>query len=193
MTALTVVPPSVELRTRLREVLDDPTVRLVMADPGRPGSWLDEDGQETELPESAHRAATIVERSGGPIAGIEYEPSTAEQSQLVDLAAMSVGFALESVRLAAVAAREAAAARAAATQVLVAAEIARDGLRRSVEAGPERELAAVGELLKERPLPLEDIHAGLRRATAAVREVSRALAEESPPGASPLDSVEAER
>jgi hypothetical protein len=168
------VPPSA-LGRRLQRALGDPTARVLF--PHDAGGWVDDRGHATEPAARAGRAATIVTREGTAVAAVEHHDSLLAQPDLVDVAVASVALALEASRLTAVARAGTEDVQASAVRLLDAAEIARGTIERRIEAGPERTLAAVHELLASSPVPFADVHAGLRRAVAQVREIAHGVAQ----------------
>jgi hypothetical protein len=167
------VAPSA-LGQRLQRALADPTARVLFPRDG--GGWVDDRGRAAEPAARAGRAATIVTREGNIVAAVEHHDSLLAQPDLVDVAVASVGFALEAARLTAVARASTEDIQASATRLLGAAEAARRTVEHRIEAGPQRTLAAVSELLSARPVRLPDVHAGLRAAVAEVREIAHGIA-----------------
>ena len=165
----------VALRNELGSTLGDPSVRLLFPHTRtNPLQWLDEVGDTSDLAADPHRAAVIVANGGYPTAAVEHDISLALQPDLVDLAATSASLSLERRRLAALAERDAADARASATRLLVAEEEGRAVLRERVAEGPGRRLERARWIL-QRPAPdLDAVHDEVRAAVAEIRALTRA-------------------
>jgi hypothetical protein len=158
----------------LRRALGDATARVLYRDDD--GVWVDDDGRPAEPVASPGRAMTIVHRSGVPLAAIEHDAWLTTQPDLVDAAVASLGHALESQRLAALARAATDDVRASALRLLGSAERARRSVEHQLDAGPQRALANVAELLEQRPVPFAAVHDGLRTAVAQVRKIAHGIA-----------------
>lgn len=160
------------LRHQLTGLLGDPTARVLFPGGDSPGEWIDEQGHPEALAEDDNRGATIVSRSGAAVAAIEYDASLAAEPDLVDIAATTMSLSLEQRSRHALAEQEAAAVRASATRLLVAAEESRKKLRQELAEGPDERLAEVLLLLESDNVPLEDVHSGLQTALDELREIA---------------------
>jgi signal transduction histidine kinase len=159
---------------RLRRTIGDPSARLCFptADGGST-TWIDEHGRPTMVVPTDERATTLIERDGRVVAAIEYDALSAQRPDLVDAAAIAVGFDLETRALAARAERAADEAQESARRLLVAADDARRDFGHRIERGPERRLADLARLAEQRPLPLDDIHEETRATVAEIRSIAR--------------------
>ena len=89
-----------ELRGRLAEALEDPSLRVVYWLEGDPGRWVDESGWPTRLPDGeAGVAVTVVQMNGRPLAAVVHDAALAPDTAHIRAAA-SYGLAvLENTRL----------------------------------------------------------------------------------------------
>ena len=166
--------PSV-LGQELVSKLGDPTARLLFPDTrSNELEWLTETGDTAELAADAHRAAVIIVNEGQPTAAVEHDISLALQPDLVDLTATSASLALERRRLATLAERDAADARASATRLLVADEESRAVLRARVTEGPGRCLERARSMLQHSEPDFDGVHDEVRAAVAEIRALARA-------------------
>ena len=157
-------------RRRLVRTLGDPTVRIAFRTDD--GGWIDEAGRVTDLDTDPPRAVTVVRRGGRTLAALEHDASLRGQPDLLEVAATSLAMTLDAQRQAVVANAAAEDARASAARLLVAADGGRQGVEEEIAAGPDATLAATAALLSARPLPLADVHDGLRTALTQVRAIA---------------------
>ncbi|MGZ5405357.1 MAG: hypothetical protein ACXWDL_11965, partial [Nocardioides sp.] len=87
--------PTQDLQLPLARVLHDPTVRVVYWLPEY-DAWSDQDGNPVSLPESgAGRAVRIISRDGSPVAALDFDPTLADEHELLDAVDAAAGIALE--------------------------------------------------------------------------------------------------
>jgi signal transduction histidine kinase len=89
-----------DVRGRIAEVLEDPSLRIAFCVPGEPGHWVDEGGRPIDAPqEQPDRACTEVSSERGRIAMVCHDPAVAQDAKLV-AAAATYGFSVvENTRL----------------------------------------------------------------------------------------------
>jgi signal transduction histidine kinase len=88
-----------DLRGALARALGDPSLELVYWFPSAT-RYVDADGRPIELPTSgAGRAATVVERSGEPIAAVLHDPALNDNAELVSSVCAAAALTLENERL----------------------------------------------------------------------------------------------
>ena len=91
--------PTQDLQAPLARVLHDPTVRVAYWLPEY-AAWSDQDGNPLSLPEQgAGRAVRIISREGSPIAALDFDPTFADEHELLDAVDAAAGIALENARL----------------------------------------------------------------------------------------------
>jgi signal transduction histidine kinase len=91
--------PTQDLQRPLARVLHDPTVRVVYWLPEY-HAWSDKDGNPEDLPEpGAGRAVRIISRDDSPIAALDFDPTLADEHELLDAVDAAAGIALENARL----------------------------------------------------------------------------------------------
>ena len=91
--------PTQDLHGPLARVLRDPTVRVVYWLPEY-DAWADQDGNPVSLPEpGAGRAVRIISRDGSPVAALDFDPTLADEHELLDAVDAAAGIALENARL----------------------------------------------------------------------------------------------
>ena len=91
--------PTRDLQRPLARVLHDPTVRVVYWLPEY-DAWSDADGNPVDLPEpGAGRAVRIISRDGSPVAALDFDPTLADEHELLDAVDAAAGIALENARL----------------------------------------------------------------------------------------------
>ncbi len=155
-------------RLRLARALGDPSAAIVFAvDDG----WVDESGRR--LPDDRpDRRLVAVTRDAETLAAIDLDALTQVAPDLLAAAAASLVVSLEAQRLAAFAEAAAAEARRSAMRILDIDREAIEEITRQINAGPHRTLAEVDELLDVRPVPLAQIHDGLRLALEQIRAIA---------------------
>ena len=90
----------VDLRSRLADALEDPSVRVSFWLAGEPDGWVDEQGRPTEPPRPSRGRVTVdVEVESRRIAVVEHDAATAPDSLLIDAAAAYGLVVLENSRL----------------------------------------------------------------------------------------------
>ena len=91
--------PAPDLRELLAQALRDPTLSLIYWLP-QYGSWADQDGNPTTLPEpNSSRRVTLVKQNGEQIAALVYDATLVEEPELVEAVSAAAGIALENGRL----------------------------------------------------------------------------------------------
>ena len=76
-----------------------PTLSLIYWLP-QYGSWADQDGNPTNLPEpESGRRITLVEQNGEQVAALVYDATLGEEPELVEAVSAAAGIALENGRL----------------------------------------------------------------------------------------------
>jgi len=168
------VGTSTSMGEQLERALGDPTARVLF--PRGDGTWIDDTGRRAQPASAPGRAATIVTRDGVAVAAVEHNDSLLTQPDLVDVTVASVALTLEGRRLAALAKAQTDDIQASALRLLNAAEHARQAIEQQIAAGPEQTLAHVGALLTADPVPMHDVHSGLRAAVAEVRAIAHGIA-----------------
>jgi hypothetical protein len=89
-----------ELRGRLADALEDPSLRVVYWLPGDPGRWVDESGWPTRAPEPESGAAvTEVNVDGRRLAAVVHDAALAPDTALIRAAASYGLVVLENTRL----------------------------------------------------------------------------------------------
>jgi signal transduction histidine kinase len=89
-----------ELRGRLADALEDPSLRVVYWMPGDPGRWVDESGWPARAPDGeAGAAVTEVALDGRRVAAVVHDPALAPDTALVRAAASYGLVVLENTRL----------------------------------------------------------------------------------------------
>jgi hypothetical protein len=159
---------------RLGRYLADPSARLLF--PAADGAWLDQHGRTSSLAAADRRAATVITSGGEPIAAVEHDEWLLTQPDLLDVVVTSLARTIDSQRLAAIAVASTDDVQRSATRLLDAGERARRQVEAQLADGPDRTLAEVGSLLVARPVPMGEVHAGLRKAAADLREVAHGIA-----------------
>ena len=158
----------------LKRSLGDPSARILF--PLEDGGWVDGAGRRVSRDVPARRALTTVTRGGTTVAGVEHDTWLLHQPDLVDITIGSVALTLESQRLAATARVAAHDIQASSLRLVHAADDARSRVESAIETGPVRTLDGVLARFDDDPVPLQDIHDGLRRTLAEVREIAHELA-----------------
>jgi hypothetical protein len=87
--------PTPDLRELLAHALRDPTLSLIYWLP-QYGSWSDQDGNSTSLPQpDSGRRVTVVRQNGSPVAALVYDAALGEEPELVEAVSAAAGIALE--------------------------------------------------------------------------------------------------
>ncbi len=155
-------------RSRLARALGDPSAAVVFP---TDNGWVDESGRR--LPhDRPHRRLITVTRNGAAIAALDLDALTEVPSDLLADAAGSLSVSLEARRLAALAEAAAKESGQAHMRLVNIDREAIEEVSNHIEAGPQRTLADVDALLDVRPLPLAEIHDGLRLALEQVRSIA---------------------
>jgi signal transduction histidine kinase len=91
-------PDPASLRDALARALRDPSLALAY---WLPEFWTyaDLEGAAVELPESADRAVTLIDRDGVRVAALIHDPSLRDEPELLDAVTAAAGIALENARL----------------------------------------------------------------------------------------------
>jgi PAS domain S-box-containing protein len=99
LVELDAAPTGVELRDALARALNDPSLEVSYWLPGQ-DVFVDAEGDPVSLPVDAAggRAATIVERGGGPVAALVHDASLLDDADLLESVGAAAGLSLESDR-----------------------------------------------------------------------------------------------
>ncbi len=91
----------VPLRDALADALGDPSISIAYRLPGS-ARWVDTEGRSVPEPVSAEgRGQTTIERSGLPIAVLDYDERLDDERELVDIATAAASLSFQNERLAA--------------------------------------------------------------------------------------------
>jgi signal transduction histidine kinase len=144
------VPSPVRLESALAAALGDPDVRLVRPDPDGGPSWRAADGTVTAAPtEDAHRAVTMLEHDGRPLAAIVHDPVLREDPALVASVMAVLRLAVENERLDSELQAQLGEVRASRARLVVAAEDERRRIERDLHDGAQQRLVAVALALQQ--------------------------------------------
>jgi len=91
-------PSPAQLRTALAHALGDPPLKIAYWLPDRDG-YVDLDGRPVDVPGAPHRAVTVLDHAGQPVAALVHDPSLLEEADLVYAAGAAARLALENARL----------------------------------------------------------------------------------------------
>jgi signal transduction histidine kinase len=156
-----------ELRSRLAEALEDPSLRVVYRLPGEPRRWVDESGWPTRAPDrEPGRVVTDVVTDSRHVAAVIHDSALAPDGALIGAAAAYGLVVLENTRLI-------------------------GELRSSLERLSESESRGATAARGERERIERDLHDGAQQRLVALR-VKLALIAESLNGDSPDRAVELE-
>ncbi len=160
----------VMLHRRLARTVGDPSAAVLFCADGR---WISAEGTTSSAAAAPGRQRWTLVRDGAAIAALDLDASSVDTPDLVEYAAAALAPSLEAQRLAALAAAHAEIARKAAGDIIEAERSAQHDMYLLISEGPDATLATVSEQLLERPLPLAEVHNGLRRSLEQVRSIAR--------------------
>jgi signal transduction histidine kinase len=137
------------LREELANTLGDPSLEV--------GYWLpeqrrfvDAEGHPLDLPDPASgRSITTVDRDGGPVAVLVYDPAVLADPGLIDAVSSAAKLAVSNARLQADVRARQAQIRASRQRILEAGDEERRRLERHLHLGAERRLEELGRTLSE--------------------------------------------
>jgi signal transduction histidine kinase len=135
--------PTPNLRELLAQALRDPTLSLIYWLP-QYGSWADQDGNSTTLPEpDSGRRVTVVRQNGEPVAALVYDAALGEEPELVEAVSAAAGIALENGRLEAELRARLQELHGSRTRVVEAQQNERRRLERNLHDGAQQRLVAL--------------------------------------------------
>jgi signal transduction histidine kinase len=136
-------PPG-SVRDALARALGDPSLELALWLPER-GTYVDADGREVSLPESASgRAVTVLGSADAPVAALVHDPVLLERRALLMAAGAAARLALENERLQAELRAQLAELRASRVRIVTAGDEERRRLERDLHDGAQQRLLALG-------------------------------------------------
>jgi signal transduction histidine kinase len=132
-----------DLRELLAQALRDPTLSLIYWLP-QYGSWADQDGNSTTLPEQdSGRRVTFVKQNGEQIAALVYDAALAEEPELLEAVSAAAGIALENGRLEAELRARLRELQGSRSRVVEAQQNERRRLERNLHDGAQQRLVAL--------------------------------------------------
>jgi signal transduction histidine kinase len=135
--------PAPDLRELLAQALRDPTLSLIYWLP-QYGSWADQDGNSTMLPEQdSGRRVTFVKQNGEQIAALVYDAALGEETELVEAVSAAAGIALENGRLEAELRARLRELQGSRSRVVEAQQNERRRLERNLHDGAQQRLVAL--------------------------------------------------
>jgi signal transduction histidine kinase len=135
--------PAPDLRELLAQALRDPTLSLIYWLP-QYGSWADQDGNSTTLPEQdIGRRVTFVNQNGEQIAALVYDAALGEEPELVEAVSAAAGIALENGRLEAELRARLRELQGSRSRVVEAQQNERRRLERNLHDGAQQRLVAL--------------------------------------------------
>jgi signal transduction histidine kinase len=135
------------LQDELRRRLGDPTLLLGYRVPGR-AEYLDESGMPADT-SGTNRISTPIIEDGEPVAMLTHDPAVLDDPDLITGAVGALRLAVTNARMRAeVQARVADVARSR-RRIVEAADTQRRAIERALDAGPERHLRTVADLLEQ--------------------------------------------
>jgi signal transduction histidine kinase len=135
--------PAPDLRELLAQALRDPTLSLIYWLP-QYGSWADQDGNPTSLPEQgSSRRVTFVKQNGEQIAALVYDAGLGDEPELVEAVSAAAGIALENGRLEAELRARLQELRGSRSRVVEAQQNERRRLERNLHDGAQQRLVAL--------------------------------------------------
>jgi signal transduction histidine kinase len=153
------------LRDRLARALGDPTLEIAYW-LEQTGTYVDETGRPSPLPDDKTRAVTHVLAGGTPVAALIHDPTLLEEPHLVESVRATAGLVLENERLAAEVRAQLAEVRASRSRIVAAADEERRRLERDLHDGAQQRLVALS-------LKLALAQTGADPASAAALEAAR--------------------
>jgi signal transduction histidine kinase len=135
--------PAPDLRELLAQALRDPTLSLIYWLP-QYGSWADQNGNPTTLPEpNSGRQVAVVEHHGEQIAALVYDATLGEEPELVEAVSAAAAIALENGRLEAELRARLQELHGSRTRVVEAEQHERRRLERDLHDGAQQRLVAL--------------------------------------------------
>jgi signal transduction histidine kinase len=135
--------PAPDLQELLAQALRDPTLSLIYWLP-QYGSWADQNGNPTALPEpNSGRRVTVVEQHGEQIAALVYDATLGEEPELVEAVSAAAAIALENGRLEAELRARLQELHGSRTRVVEAEQNERRRLERNLHDGAQQRLVAL--------------------------------------------------
>jgi signal transduction histidine kinase len=135
--------PQPDLGELLAQALRDPTLSLIYWLP-QYGSWADQDGNPTNLPELDNgRRVTIVKQNGEQVAALVYDATLGEEPELVEAVSAAAGIALENGRLEAELRARLQDLQGSRTRAIEAQQNERRRLERNLHDGAQQRLVAL--------------------------------------------------
>ncbi len=160
-------PPAGRLRDILSQALRDPCLQLVFWLPDS-GEYVNLDGQSVQLPkDSSHRAVTLVEGQGRPLAALIHDPALADERQLVQAVAAAARLGLENERLHAEVRAQLEEVCASRTRIVEAADAERRRVERNLHDGAQQRLVSLSLILRLAQAKLESAGSSELRASLA--------------------------
>src|SRR5205814_748166 len=132
------------VRAALARAIGDPTLELALWVPPKNG-WVDEEGNQVELPTGDGRAVTLV---GEKLAAIIHDPVLLDQPSLLEATGSAARFALENERLQAELRAQLAELRESRTRIVWAGDKERRRLERDLHDGAQQRLLGLGMALQ---------------------------------------------
>jgi signal transduction histidine kinase len=164
----------------LKRALRDPSLEVVYWVPEYE-RYADRDGRAVELPTSAGRAATLIDREDGThVAALVHDVSLREEPALLEAVTAAGGFALENERLHAELRARLEELRGSRARIIEAAQAERQRLERDLHDGAQQRLVALSlelGLLEQRFAGDADAKAALDQTRREVSESLRELRE----------------
>jgi signal transduction histidine kinase len=135
--------PAPDLQELLAQALRDPTLSLIYWLP-QYGSWADQNGNPTTLPEpDSGRRVTVVEHHGEQVAALVYDATLGEEPELVEAVSAAAAIALENGRLEAELRARLQELHGSRTRVVEAEQNERRRLERDLHDGAQQRLVAL--------------------------------------------------
>jgi signal transduction histidine kinase len=135
--------PAPDLRVLLAQALRDPTLSLIYWLP-QYGTWADQDGNSTTLPQpDSSRRVTVVRQNGAPVAALVYDATLGEEPELVEAVSAAAGIALENGRLEAELRARLQELQGSRSRVVEAQQSERRRLERNLHDGAQQRLVAL--------------------------------------------------
>jgi signal transduction histidine kinase len=132
-----------DLQALLAQALRDPTLSLIYWLP-QYGSWADQDGNPTMLPEhNSGRRVAFVKQNGEQIAALIYDAALGEEPELVEAVSAAAGIALENGRLEAELRARLQELQGSRSRVVEAQQNERRRLERNLHDGAQQRLVAL--------------------------------------------------
>jgi signal transduction histidine kinase len=165
-----------DLRARLAQTLDDPTLELAYRlDDGR---YVDAAGRAIELPREDDRAVTALTSGGREIAVLVHDPTLLDEPGLVESVRATAGLVLGNERLAVQVRSQLAEVRASRGRIVTAADAERRRIERNLHDGAQQRLVTLSIALGlEASRAGEDTAGALSRAQDEIEQAITELRE----------------